>query len=137
MVSWVVHMFTSKCYTPFTSDLDVMIGAPLSENYRIARCGTMEVATLDGLEAIFMGGAYKHVGMLCKNSKIAKVNTDVQDAPVSAVERRRRRPPPIALPFIYIYHWRIQGGRQGRAPPPPLGVQILSFSCSFRQKIEK
>ena len=33
------------------------------------------------------------------------------------------------------YHWRIQGGRQGRAPP--LGVQILSFSCSFRQKCEK
>ena len=29
-------------------------------------------------------------------------------------------------------HWRIQGGRQERAPP--LGVQILSFSCSFRQK---
>ena len=29
-----------------------------------------------------------------------------------------------------------KGGRQGRAPPPP-GVQILSFSCSFRQKIEK
>ena len=28
-----------------------------------------------------------------------------------------------------------KGGRQGRAPP--LGVQILSFSCSFRQKIEK
>ena len=28
-----------------------------------------------------------------------------------------------------------RGGRQGRAPP--LGVQILSFSCSFRQKIEK
>ena len=25
-----------------------------------------------------------------------------------------------------------KGGRQGRAPP--LGVQILSFSCSFRQK---
>ena len=28
-----------------------------------------------------------------------------------------------------------KGGRQGRAPPP--GVQILSFSCSFRQKVEK
>ena len=25
-----------------------------------------------------------------------------------------------------------KGGRQGRTPP--LGVQILSFSCSFRQK---
>ena len=32
-------------------------------------------------------------------------------------------------------HWRIQGGRQGRAPP--LGAQILSFSCSFQQKVEK
>ena len=32
-------------------------------------------------------------------------------------------------------HWRIQGGLQGRAPPP--GVQILSFSRSFRQKCEK
>ena len=33
-------------------------------------------------------------------------------------------------------HWRIQeGGRQGRTPP--LGVQILSFSCSFLQKFEK
>ena len=30
-------------------------------------------------------------------------------------------------------HWRIQGWRQGRAP----WVQILSFSCSFRQKFEK
>ena len=29
-------------------------------------------------------------------------------------------------------HWRIQGGRQERAPP--WGAQILSFSCSFRQK---
>ena len=28
-----------------------------------------------------------------------------------------------------------KGGRQGRAPP--LGVQILSFSCSFQQKFEK
>ena len=28
-----------------------------------------------------------------------------------------------------------KGGRQGRVPP--LGVQILSFSCSFRQKCEK
>ena len=28
-------------------------------------------------------------------------------------------------------HWRIQGGRQGRAPP---GVQILSFSYSFLAK---
>ena len=28
-----------------------------------------------------------------------------------------------------------KGGRQGRAPP--LGVQILSFSCSFQPKIEK
>ena len=28
-------------------------------------------------------------------------------------------------------HWRIQGERQGCAPP---GVQILSFSCSFQQK---
>ena len=28
-----------------------------------------------------------------------------------------------------------KGGHQGRVPP--LGVQILSFSCSFRQKCEK
>ena len=28
-----------------------------------------------------------------------------------------------------------KGGRQGRAPP--LGAQILSFSCSFQQKVEK
>ena len=33
-------------------------------------------------------------------------------------------------------HWRIQGGAPGTRAPP-LGVQILSFSCSFRQKIEK
>ena len=33
-------------------------------------------------------------------------------------------------------HWRIQGRAPGTRPPP-LGVQILSFSCSFRQKIEK
>ena len=33
-------------------------------------------------------------------------------------------------------HWRIPRGRHGilRAPS---GVHILSFSCSFRQKIEK
>ena len=30
----------------------------------------------------------------------------------------------------------LRGGRQGRAPPPP-GVQILSFSCSFQLKIRK
>ena len=30
------------------------------------------------------------------------------------------------------YHWRIQGGAPGTRAP--LGVQILSFSCSFRQK---
>ena len=24
-----------------------------------------------------------------------------------------------------------KGGREGRTPPPPLGVQILSISCSF------
>ena len=34
------------------------------------------------------------------------------------------------------FHWRIQGGRQGCAPPPPV-VQILSFSCSLWQKFEK
>ena len=32
-------------------------------------------------------------------------------------------------------HWRIQGGAPGTRAP--LGVQILSFSCSFRQKCEK
>ena len=130
-------MFTSKCYTPFTSDLDVMIGAPLSENYRIARCGTMEVATLDGLEAIFMGGAYKHVGMLCKNSKIAKVNTDVQDAPVSAVERRRRRPPPIALPFIYIYvnkQWKTESATSNKAIRTRFG-NSNSISSNLKARI--
>ena len=30
-----------------------------------------------------------------------------------------------------VIHWRIQGGAPGTRPP---GVQILSFSCSFRQK---
>ena len=34
-----------------------------------------------------------------------------------------------------LYIGGSKGGRQGRAPP--LGVQILSFSCSFRQKCEK
>ena len=36
--------------------------------------------------------------------------------------------------FLQHIHWRIQGGSQGLAPPP---VQILSFSCSFRQIFEK
>ena len=40
----------------------------------------------------------------------------------------------ILLECILV-HWRIQGGVPGDAPPP--GVQILSFSCSFRQKCEK
>ena len=31
----------------------------------------------------------------------------------------------------YTFHWRIQGGARDAYP---LGVQILSFSCSFRQK---
>ena len=36
------------------------------------------------------------------------------------------------LLFLHLtIHWRIQGGRQGRAPR----VQILSFSCSFQKKI--
>ena len=35
-----------------------------------------------------------------------------------------------------IYIGGSKGGRQGRAPPP-LGVQILSFSCSFWQKFKK
>ena len=30
-------------------------------------------------------------------------------------------------------HWRIWGGREGRTPP--LGVQILSISCSFRENL--
>ena len=34
-----------------------------------------------------------------------------------------------------VYIGGSKGGRQGRAPP--LGVQILSFSCSFQQKFEK
>ena len=34
-----------------------------------------------------------------------------------------------------LTHWRIQGGAPGTRAPP--GVQIISFSCSFRQKCEK
>ena len=34
--------------------------------------------------------------------------------------------------MIKVIHWRIQGG--ARDAPPPLGIQILSFSCGFRQK---
>ena len=30
-----------------------------------------------------------------------------------------------------------RGGRQGRAPPPPLGPKISLFSCSFREKLAK
>ena len=70
-----------------------MIGAPLSENYRIARSEPVGLVSLDGLEAIFLGGAWKHIGMLFKNSKIAKVNTDVKYAPVSATRTSLNRRP--------------------------------------------
>ena len=40
------------------------------------------------------------------------------------------------LKLLKHVHWRIQGGAPGTRAPP-LGVQILSFSCSFRQKCEK
>ena len=32
-------------------------------------------------------------------------------------------------------HWRIQGRRVPGTPPPPLLVQLISFSCSFQQPL--
>ena len=36
---------------------------------------------------------------------------------------------------FFKHQWRIYGGRKGRAPPPPPGVQILSISCSFWENL--
>ena len=42
------------------------------------------------------------------------------------------------IDLISLHIHSIGGSKGGaRDTRPPLGVQILSFSCSFRQKIEK
>ena len=33
-------------------------------------------------------------------------------------------------------HWRIQGGRQGRAPPPPRGSKFFHFHAVFGKKLK-
>ena len=44
-------------------------------------------------------------------------------------------------PCLTVFDRRIsggsKGGREGRTPPPPLGVQILSISCSFWENSAK
>ena len=60
-----------------------MIGAPLSENYRIARSEPVSLASLDGLEAFLLCNGWKMmVAALSKDSKIMKVTGDTKDAPV-------------------------------------------------------
>ena len=60
-----------------------MIGASLSENYRIARSEPVSLASLDGLEAFLLRYGWKPmVLMLSKDSKSMKVAVENKDAPV-------------------------------------------------------
>ena len=73
----------SECQTSFTSELDVMIGAPLSENYRIARSEPVGLASLDGLEAFLFRNGWKMMMQFLKDNRMSKFITDTKDAPVS------------------------------------------------------
>ena len=77
----------SECYISSTSGLDVMIGAPLSENYRIARSESVGLASLDGLEAFLLRDGWKvMVRGFSKDSKFSKLLTDSKDAPVRGLQ---------------------------------------------------
>ena len=78
-----MHRFVLECCSCFTSGLDVMIGAPLSENYRIARSEIMPVASLAGVEW-FLDAGYKALVMfLSTDRKVMKIMKETKDVPVS------------------------------------------------------
>ena len=80
----VVHRLISECSTHFTSGLDMMIGAPLYENYRIARTEEAELASLDSLQAFLFGGGLKATLMpFTSNVDFGKILSDVKYPPVS------------------------------------------------------
>ena len=60
-----------------------MIGAPLSENYRIARSEIMPVASLEGVQW-FMDIGFKMLGMfLSSDNNVMKIMKETKDVPVS------------------------------------------------------
>ena len=59
-----------------------------------------------------------------------------RETPRRETPLRKETPQDTCLWKHYLSHWQIQGGGEP-GTRAPLGVQILSFSCSFQQIFEK
>ena len=60
-----------------------MIGAPLSENYRIAHSKPAELVSMDGLEE-FLGGGWKGLSMAFEKDNKLQKSLTLKDEPVSS-----------------------------------------------------